>query len=788
MELAERAEEIVSRLTMEEKLYLTSGRDFWHLEPLETEGIPSIMITDGPHGLRKQREDADHLGISDSVSATCFPVAATLASTWDEDLIDEVGAALGRESRAEDVSLVLGPGLNLKRHPFGGRNFEYFSEDPFLSGKLAAALVRGIQSEGVGACLKHFVANNQETRRMTVDTLVDERTLRELYLAGFEIAVRESSPWSLMCAYNRLNGTYASDSRWLLTDVLREEWGFDGFVVSDWGGMNTKAGALGAGMDLEMPGNGHAWDGEALEGLASGVFDHSDLHRSATRIVEFMLRAGDAAGGGEVDFESHHALGRRAAAAGTVLLTNDGTLPLVPDASVALIGALAERPRYQGAGSSLVNPTRLDTVLGSFSSRAGITYARGYEPLSGKTSSALVAEAVAAAAEADVAVVVVGLPSRYESEGFDRTTLSLPEGHDAVVAAVVAAGTPTVVVLVNGAPVHIPWADRPAAIVEAYLGGQAAGSAIVDVLMGDAEPGGRLAESFPVAVTDLPAHTNFPGSGRRVVYRETFHVGYRFHDSAGVPARFPFGHGLSYTSFDLGTPRAIGDAPDVTIELEVTNTGARRGSQVVQVYIRDPDSSVPKPDKELKGFAKVELDPGETETVSMELDRRSFSHWQPGTGWVVEEGEFEILVATSSVDVHHSLTVDVPSSDEITSLPGTAAPLATDIELESLLGHPVPEPEPARPFHRNSSVEEAAETLLGKLLEAGMARAVSAQLGDGEDDDGVMALLIESALAEAPLRGLVGLSGGRISPAALDRLIAALNGRWATALGRRRTS
>lgn len=785
-EHTEQAREIVSRLTTEEKLLLTSGRDFWHLEPLVGEGIEPVLITDGPHGLRKQNVGADPLGISDSVPATCFPVAATLASTWDEDLIEEVGAALGREARAQEVGLILGPGLNLKRHPYGGRNFEYFSEDPCLSGKMAAALVRGVQSEGIGACLKHFAANNQETRRMTVDTVVDERTLRELYLTGFEIAVRDSRPWSVMCAYNRLNGTYASDDRWLLTDVLRGEWGFDGFVVSDWGATNTKAGAIGAGMDLEMPGNKHAWDSEALEALASEELDPTDLDRSAERIVEFMLRVADAARGNEVDFDDHHSLGRRVAAAGTVLLSNDGTLPVAADARVALIGALAERPRYQGAGSSLVNPTRLDTILESLSARCEMIYSPGYDPVTGETSAQLLADAVASATEVDVAVVVAGLPARYESEGFDRTTLALPEGHDALVAAIVATGTPTVVVLVNGAPVDLPWADRPAAIVEAYLGGQAAGSAIVDVLLGETEPGGRLAESFPVAVTDLPAHANFPGTERRVVYRETFHVGYRFHDSAGVPARFPFGHGLSYTSFDLGIPEVKGEYPNLAVEVDVTNTGHRHGSQVVQIYVRRPDSAVSRPDRELKGFAKVHLDPGGTSTASVPLDRRSFSHWQPGSGWVVEGGSFEVLVATSSVDVHHTITLEVPSADEILPQPVPMSPLATDAEMEILLGRPLPAPEPVRPFHRNSSLEEAAQTRLGRLLSLGMGRAVKAQLGDSEDEDGMMALLIEAALAEAPLRGLVGLSEGRVSPAALDRLIAALNGRWKTAIGPRR--
>ena len=490
------------------------------------------MVTDGPHGLRKQLGKADHAGLSDSVPATCFPTASALGSTWDVALLEEVGAALGRESRIADVSVLLGPGLNIKRHPAGGRNFEYFSEDPLLSGKAAAAMVRGIQSAGVGACVKHFAANNQEDFRMRLDTIIDERTLRELYLTGFEIAVTEGRPWTAMSSYNQVNGEHTGESRRLLTHILREEWGFDGLVMSDWLAVADRPAGVAAGMELEMPSSHGAWDARVAAALDSGALSEVALDRACVRVVELLLRAAAGRSAGELferlDKDAHHQLARRAAAAGTVLLTNDGLLPLAPSGRVALIGAFAEHPRYQGAGSSLVQPTQLDTVLDALRERLGevaeLDYVPGYDPETGQTSAVQLARATASAAAADQVILLVGLPAAYESEGFDRDDLRLPQGQDAIVRTVLDANPRTAVVVIAGAPVELDWADQPAALMFGYLGGQAAGSALVDVLFGDVEPGGRLAESFPVAVAQLPAQDNFrshptPGAVPRVPER-----------------------------------------------------------------------------------------------------------------------------------------------------------------------------------------------------------------------------------------------------------------------------
>ncbi len=773
MTTRQRAEQIVTALPLTDRIRLVSGRDFWHTAAAP--GVPSVMLTDGPHGLRKQGGPADHVGLADAVPATCFPVAATLASSWDASLLEEVGAALGREARAEDVAVLLGPGLNLKRHPRGGRNFEYFSEDPFLSGTLAAAMVRGIQSEGVGACPKHFAANNQETGRMVIDTILDERTLRELYLRGFEIVARTAAPAAFMTAYNRVNGEFASDSAHLLRDVLRGEWGFDGLVVSDWGGTNDHVAGLTVGMDLEMPGGSAAFDREIGRAVADGRLAEANLDRSAARVVELALRWQEVRGAAAPDLDAHHALARRAAAAGTVLLTNDGLLPLPADGTLAVVGAFAAEPRYQGAGSSKVNPTRVDDLLTALTAaHDGVTHARGYDPATGATTPALLAEAAAVAHAADRVVLVVGLPDRAESEARDRADWSLPAGMDQLVEVVLAANPRTAVVVVNGGTVNLPWADRPAALVEAYLGGQAGGSALADVLLGHAEPGGRLAESIPFAVTDLPADRNFPGHPKQVEYREGLNVGYRFHDTWDVPARFAFGHGLSYTAFSWGEVEVSGEESDLTVAVDVTNTGTRAGSEVVQVYVRDVLARVPRPAKELQGFAKAWLEPGETARVEVPLDRRAFTYWDVAAGdWLLEAGEFEVLVGASSVDIRGSAVVLLESDDAVTPVPVTAGPVATDAEFAALLGRPVPTPAPRRPFTRTSTPADLSASLPGRALVAVLRRLLARQFS-AEDTEGVEDL-VEAVLAGLPLRSFV-LMGAGVSFPVLDRVIAALNG------------
>ena len=775
------AAQIVDRLDRPTKVRLLSGKAAFALEGLREVGLEPVAVSDGPHGLRHQQHDGDHLGVGGSVPATCFPTAATLGSSWDVDLLERVGVALGAEAADQGVAVVLGPGLNIKRHPAGGRCFEYLSEDPHLSGKLAAAIVRGIQSQGVGTSIKHYAANNHESHRLVVDAVVDERTLREIYLRGFEIAVKESSPWTVMCSYNLVNGTYASEHHELLTTILREEWGFDGLVMTDWGATNDRVAGIRAGLDLEMPTSGGANDPAVLAALADGSLAEADVDRCATRVVELLQRA--RRDRPAADYDAHHALGRVAAAAGSVLLANNGVLPLRADLSrIAVVGAFAEKPRYQGAGSSQVNPTRLDNLLDMLRSRVGpettVTYAPGYDARTGATTDALVEEALAAVSGADVVVLCAGLPARWESEGFDRDTIDLPEGHIRLIEALATQAAPTVVVLSNGGAVHMPWADRVDAVLECWLGGQAGAGGTVDVLFGDAEAGGRLAESIPVHVAQLPADRNFPGNPRQVQYREGPYVGYRFHDSAAVPARFAFGHGLSYTTFDWSDVSLSGEGTDVVVSLRVTNVGERGGSEVVQVYVRDTDSTLHRPDKELKGFAKLHLAAGQSAEVSIPLDRRAFAVWDVAAhDWLVEGGAFEIVVARSSVDPVTVLTHEIDSPDVVGPVLAPAGFVATDGEFAALYGGPLPAVVPTRPFHRNSTLEDLEATKLGRLFSSiivreGLRRAAE----EFPDPDEATQEMFRAAIREGPARALVLLSGGAVPFAALDALLAACNG------------
>jgi beta-glucosidase len=788
-----RAREIVAGLSDDEKVRLLSGLDMWHLEPVGDAGIPAVRMADGPHGLRREVEGEDTPGLGPSTPATCFPTSATLACSWDTELVEEVGRALGSEARAQGVGVVLGPGLNLKRHPCCGRNFEYYSEDPLLAGTMAAALVRGIQSAGVGACLKHFAVNNQETHRMTVDAIVDERTLRELYLYGFEIAVRESAPWAVMCAYNRINGVYCSDNAHLLTGVLRDEWGFEGLVMSDWGATNDRVAGVAAGLDLEMPSSNGASDKLVLDAVASGSLPRSALDTAATRVVELALRAMQAgqAEGIALDPDSHHELARRAAAESTVLLTNDGILPLAPSGRIAVIGAFAEAPRFQGTGSSRVTPTAVDAALSALRERieesASLTYARGYDAHSGESDDAMTASAVRTAEVADVVVLFAGLPETHESEGIDREHMRLPAGHERLIEAVCAANPRTVVVLSNGAPVELSWAESPAAIVETYLGGQASGSAIVDVLIGDRDPGGRLAETFPVLQGDVLADAHFPGVARQVEYREGLYVGYRYFTTADVAVRFPFGHGLSYTTFEFGRPRlsaeriAVGDV--VEVRVRVANTGDRSGSTVVQIYVRDVEATVDRPMMELAGFAKVHLDAGESTDVAVVLDRNAFAFFDVGSHkWQVEGGEFEVLVGESVAGTRGTTTLFIDSDFTPAADTRPRAHSARNREFSVMLGRPVPFPEPRLPFTRTSAVEDLEQTRLGRRVLSRLLSTASRRTA-GAHDRATEALL-ERVVLEMPLRNLVTMSGGALSWRTLDALIDALNGRYGSALRR----
>jgi beta-glucosidase len=755
---------------LDDQISLLSGHGMWHTQPLPD--LPSIMVSDGPHGLRTQPDGGENLGLLASEPATCFPPAVTLASSWDEALIDEVGAAVGAEARAAGVGVVLGPGMNIKRHPRCGRNFEYFSEDPLLTGRLAAAIVNGIQSAGVGACLKHFAVNNQESHRFVVDAVVDDRTLREIYLAGFEYAVKTSRPWTVMASYNLVNGTYATDNHRLLTEILREEWGFDGLVMSDWGATNDRVAGVLAGMDLEMPDSGGAFDGEVRAALESGRLAAVDVGSCADRVVA-LVRRSPAAPGPAVDFHAHDALARRVAARSSVLLTNDGVLPLAGNERVALIGAFAEQPRFQGAGSSLVNAVSVTTAKDAFAQRGiAATYAPGYNADGSSPDPRLLPEAVELAASAEVVVLMVGLPGVFESEGYDRDHLHLPREQEELIEAVCAANPRTVVALSNGSSVVMPWVHAPAAILESYLGGQASGAALVDVLYGDVEPAGRLAESFPVRAEDVSSDPFFPGHPHQVEHREGIYVGYRYLVTEDIEPLFAFGHGLGYSTFaieDCWAPAAVAAGDGVTIRVRVSNIGERAGSTVVQVYHHDRTGRVGRPRRELVGFARVELTAGETAEVEVEVTAQALAFWHEG--WQVPNGEHDLEVGFSSVDIVRVLSVNVHDGFD-GHLPAEPVIAAGDAQFAERLGRPVPTPRPVKPYVRNTTVGELAGNPVGKIL-----REVSYRVADIKNADPPTRQMIERSVAETPLRALVLLSQGKISLGVVDGIVNLLNGR-----------
>ena len=662
------AKALLSELSIEEKASLCLGSDLWHTAPVERLGIPAIMVSDGPHGLRVQPGTGDHAGVSGSLPATCFPTASALGSSWDPSLARRIGEALGQEARAQGISVVLGPGINIKRSPLCGRNFEYLSEDPLLSGVLGAAMIEGIQSQRVGTSLKHFAVNNQETDRVRVSADVDERTLREIYLAGFERAVVQARPWTVMCSYNRVNGIHASQHRWLLTTVLRDEWGFDGVVVSDWGAVHDRVAALDAGLDLEMPPNFGVSDAAIVAAVRSGELDEAVLDEAALRVLELVARAtGNVEPRPELEVDEHHALARAAAVESAVLLKNDGVLPLRPadGDTVAVIGEFGRTPRFQGAGSSQVNPTRVDVAVdelrAAVSAGVDVPFAAGYGIGTTDHDEELATEAVELAGRADVVVVFLGLPAADESEGFDRTHIDLPTNQTALLARLAAANPNLVVVLANGSAVRLSdWEQHARAILECWLSGQAAGGAAADLLLGTANPSGRLAETLPVRLEDNTSYLNFPGEDGHVRYGERIFVGYRGYDALSLPVSYPFGHGLSYTTFGYTDLQATTSSGRVTVTCRVTNTGDRRGKEVVQLYLGDPEAAVARPIRELKAFTKVELDPGESTDVQFTLTARDLSYWSTRAGdWVLEGGRFVLAVGASSRDLRLTTTVDV---------------------------------------------------------------------------------------------------------------------------------
>jgi len=666
--------DLINKMSLEEKAALCTGAGPWTTTPVDHLGIPEMTVTDGPHGVRRAENITTF--VEKSLPATCFPTAACMASTWDVDLIHKLGEALAYECIALKVDVVLGPGANMKRTPLCGRNFEYYSEDPYLAGEMAVSFISGVQSKGVGTSLKHFAANNQEYQRSTINSVVDERALREIYLPAFEAAVKKAKPWTVMCSYNKLNGTYAAENHRLLTEILRDEWGYEGFVVSDWGAVHDRVEALKAGLDLEMPGPRERRVKEVIEAVRSGKMDEALLDEAVRRILYIVFKAAETEKGGSFDVLRHHRLARQVAGEGMVLLKNNGILPLQKQKHIAVIGRSAKDAYYQGGGSSHINPTQLDNPYEELQKMAGdaeLSYAEGYTK-ENSFDQALIDEAVKDAQSAEVALLYICLPATKESEGYDRPDLDLTSHQVALIKAVSAVQPNTIVILNNGAPVVMSeWIDGTAAVLEAWMMGQAGGGAIADVLFGKVNPSGKLAETFPLKLIDTPAYINYPGENGAVRYGEGIFIGYRYYDAKQVPTLFPFGYGLSYTTFSYKnlkvSAETFRDVDGLIISVDVTNTGKVAGKEVVQVYVHDHKSRLVRPPKELKGFTKVELQPGETKTVTVSLDFRAFAYYHPAyKQWITEDGEFDILIGASSADIRCTQTVMLQSTLELPSL------------------------------------------------------------------------------------------------------------------------
>ena len=710
--MREQAKKIVESLTLEEKAAMCSGFDCWHTKALSEKGIPAIRMCDGPSGLRFQSDEDDHIGVHASTEMVSFPTGCAMASTFDRALMERVGRAIGEEARSVGVGVVLGPAANIKRTPLCGRNFEYLSEDPYLTGEMSAAEIQGIQSQQVGACMKHYACNNQETWRMKIDVQVDERALREIYLAGFERAVKQAQPCALMSSYNRVNGEAATENAHLLTEILRDEWGFEGFTVSDWGAVNDRAASVKAGMDLEMPGNGGITDRQLVAAVRAGRLDEAVLDKVAQRVVEQLLRYAAEPTGKDFDREGHHALAVEAAAAAAVLLKNDhALLPLAAGKKVVFIGRFAEKPHFQGGGSACVNPFRLTNALEEARDIAGVTYVPGFTEVNDEANPSWKEEAVAAAAQADVAVIFAGLPETFESECYDRPNMRLPACQNEVIEAVCAVQKNVAVVLYSGSPVEMPWAEKVGAILQMHTGGQGVGAATVHLLYGKVNPSGKLAETYPLRLEDTPAYLFYPGDGKTVHYQEGVFVGYRYYDKKKLDVRYPFGHGLSYTTFSYGGLRIsqseLAAQDSLEVSVDVTNTGSRFGREVVQLYIEDrtgiceeswdvdqkaqvyiqeQKGMAARPEKELKGFEKVGLAPGEPTTVTFKLDGKSFAWYNAErAAWHCNSGLYRIHVGASSRDLRAAADVrmhgDSCDAQEGFAMDTLMSELAADAEL-----------------------------------------------------------------------------------------------------------
>lgn len=769
-----KVQDILSKMTLEDKISLCNGADFWHSKAMAQYGIPAVTMSDGPHGVRCQKNGADMLGVNESEPATCFPTAVTSGATWDAELLKAEGQAIGEEGLSYGVDVVLGPGVNIKRNPLCGRNFEYFSEDPCIAGAMGAAWVQGAQSTGAGTSLKHFAANNQEYKRFNGNSQVDERTLRELYLPAFETVVKAAQPETVMCSYPRINNVHASDNHWLLTDVLRKDWGFAGLVVTDWGALCDRVKAMHAGCDLSMPGGSTYMEDWVAAAVKDGSLPESDVDACAARVIVLALKGENRPKGRAFDKDAHNALAQKIAENGAVLLKNEGGILPLDAGGIALIGEMARTMRYQGAGSSHINPTRLTTLCDAM---PGVPFAAGCD-VKGTVTEESLREAAETAKQAKIAVVCVGLPDIYESEGFDRETMAMPEGHIRLIETVAAANPNTVVVLFCGCAVEMPWLDKVKAVLYMGLPGQAGGAAAASLLTGKANPSGKLTETWPLCYDDVPSSDTF---GKKTThYKEGLYAGYRYYDKAGKAVRFPFGYGLSYTQFAYSDLKIEGR----TVTAAVTNTGSIAGAEVVQLYIAPPQNGLYRPAKELKGFAKVSLQPGESRTVRFELNDRSFAVWCDGC-WKVPMGNYEICVGASVADIRlrAALTVDGVSLAAPDWQKGswyeTLQGLPTDAEFEKLCGSPLqsdPEPKKGAFTMEHSTMELKDISAVMMQMFKGTEATIAKNFGGKADySDPTFKMMVMSG-ADAPLRAAVLSSGGMFPANLAEGMLAIANG------------
>lgn len=790
-------EDLIKQMTLEEKAAMCSGEDFWHFKGLERLGLPHIAVSDGPHGLRDQiGGKADHLGINASAPATCFPSAATTACAWDEEIVALMAKAIAAEAKAAGISIVLGPGINMKRSPLCGRNFEYFSEDPFLAGKLSVAYVNAMQEEGIGTSLKHYAVNSQENKRMTISEEVDERTLREIYLPAFEMTVKEAQPWTVMNAYNRLSGEYCGENQWLLTDVLKKEWDYKGIVITDWGAENDIVKGIQNGQHIEMPSSKEVGPSKLIQAVKAGNLDESILDQRVNDIIDIIMRAKETLDKNETiafSKEEHHALAHKIAAESMVLLKNENqTLPLQKEKSYAIIGEMAVSPRYQGSGSSKINPTSVEDAFTALkASGVQCEYAQGYEKTTDKPNDMLISEAQALAKRHDAVILFVGLTESYEAEGFDRTHLRMPKSHLELISKIARVNANLIVVLAGGAPMEMPWIGQAKAVLHSYLGGQATGLAVADLLTGKINPSGKLAETFPLRLEDAPSYRYFNDNPVSALHKEGLYIGYRYYDTAKRNVLFPFGFGLSYTSFKYSglkvTPKNIRSADSldkVKVSFKIKNTGKVDGAESCQIYVKDNEHTAYRPEKELKGFSKVFLKSGEETTVEIMLNKRAFAYFNSEmSDWHIENGTFTILVGASSRDIRLQETMkvtlpknEVAISDDAKRLPtymNGEISYVSNKEFLTLLGREkMPNTAFAKDhiFDRNSSLEDAKDTKYGKYL-YNIIRKVVARAASFETNPEMIA----QTGMQMPLRAFVGQSQGVFSEEMLQNLINILN-------------